>query len=335
MKKSFLSLAFLTAGLAVNAQSSTLNAQSLYDVNQDDHVTVSDVTTVVKKVGEATPTDKTVVDTESFLKVLNSLNDKLAELSLLKEQIKSLKKQLMTVQKELKIDIAPRVEHEYVDLGLPSGTLWATCNVGAENPEDAGLYFAWGETTGYTSDTSDGRFFDWANYKWMQEGKSDWKYVTKYTCEDGKTSASWYYNDTYVGSSVDGKVYKNLTELLPEDDAATANWGSDWCMPTMTQQDELCNTSYCTWTWDSTKKGYTVTSKKNGNSLFLPAAGGRDVGGLDGVCSWGICWSRSLGSSYSNFACYLFFFSGGVYRDDYLRFYGFSVRPVLSAVASE
>ncbi|MBR6016482.1 MAG: hypothetical protein IK067_05060, partial [Prevotella sp.] len=99
--------------------------------------------------------------------------------------------------------------HEYVDLGLPSGTLWATCNVGAETPEDYGLYFAWGETVGYTGDTSDGRLFDWANYKW---------------CDGSNTTLTKYCNNSEKGK--DGFT-DDKTVLDPEDDAATANWGED------------------------------------------------------------------------------------------------------------
>ena len=106
-----------------------------------------------------------------------------------------------------------------VDLGLPSGTKWANMNVGATSPQESGLYFAWGETTGYTDKTTDGRQFDWANYKWMAEGQSSWKYINKYQNDDGQTEASWYENDGYKF------VGDGLTVLEVTDDAAAANWG--------------------------------------------------------------------------------------------------------------
>ena len=124
--------------------------------------------------------------------------------------------------------------HEYVDLGLPSGLKWATCNVGAIKPEEYGDYFAWGEI------------------KPKQR----------------------YDDDNYT--------YKSNPETLPlSADAANVNWGGKWRMPTKAEQDELRN--YCTWEWTTLngEKGYKVISKKNGNSIFLPAAGCRYSSGLD------------------------------------------------------
>ena len=125
-----------------------------------------------------------------------------------------------------------------VDLGLPSGTLWASCNLGASSPEESGDYFAWGETEPKAS-------YDWNNYRW---GSSSY---TKYVLyEDFKTA------------------------LDPSDDAATAILGSDWRMPSGEELEELTDPRYCTCAWTTLNgvKGYTVTSKSNGNSIFLPAA---------------------------------------------------------------
>ena len=135
--------------------------------------------------------------------------------------------------------------HEYVDLGLPSGTLWATCNVGASKPEEYGDYFAWGETK--TKETYQGE-----NYKWVN-GDLFTKYCT---------------------NSLYGNV-DNLLELLPEDDAATANWGNNWCTPSKDQFDELKNSDYTTIekTTLNGVDGVKVTSKKNGKTLFFPEAG--------------------------------------------------------------
>ena len=160
------------------------------------------------------------------------------------------------------------VDHEYVDLGLPSGTLWATCNVGASKPEEYGNYYAWGEIETKKS-------YDFDNYKW---GDGSGK-VTKY-CE----------------YSICGTV-DNKNELLPEDDAATANWGSSWRMPSLTQIKELFDSGNTTskWTTQNGINGFLITSKKNGKTLFLPAAGSRaGEGALDKPGERGEYWSRSL-----------------------------------------
>ncbi|MCQ2288998.1 MAG: hypothetical protein MJZ74_07850 [Muribaculaceae bacterium] len=196
---------------------------------------------------------------------------------------------------------------EYVDLGLPGGVLWATCNVGASSPWEYGLYFAWGETVDDAKGES--HTFDWAHYKWCN-GKYDNQ--TKYC-----TSPSY--------GRVDGK-----TVLDPADDAATANWGAGWRMPTSEEQDDLRNSSYCTWTWTTRNgvSGYEVKSKSNGNSLFLPAAGYRYDTSLYGEGSYGGYWSCSLYTFYSNYACSLYFISSDIDWNYYGRSYGQSVRAV-------
>lgn len=125
-------------------------------------------------------------------------------------------------------------EHEWVDLGLPSGTLWATCNIGADSPEQYGSYFAWGEKA-----TKEG--YTWGNYVWMNEGKDDWNYISKYTFADGQTEGCWYSGSTFIG---DGK-----TELDLSDDAAFAIWGSQWRMPGKEQFKELIDANYTTTEW--------------------------------------------------------------------------------------
>ena len=199
-----------------------------------------------------------------------------------------------------------------IDLGLPSGTKWACCNVGASSPEEYGLYFAWGETQGNTSDTSDGHSFDWESYKWCN-GSNDT--MTKY-CVD----SSCGYNGFTDG----------LTELLPEDDAATANWGSGWRMPSDGQFEELINNEYTTTGW-TTLNGVNdrkITSKVNGNTIFLPAAGFRDSAYFSSAGSDGVYWSRSLVTIYSSYAQRLDFRSGYYYTNGLTRYCGQSVRPV-------
>ena len=189
--------------------------------------------------------------------------------------------------------------HEYVDLGLPSGIKWATCNVGATKPEEFGGYYAWGETEEKSN-------YDWSTYKWCN-GSSDSQ--TKYC-----TSSSY--------GTVDNK-----TVLDPEDDVAHVKWGGSWRMPTKAEQDELRNN--CTWTWTTLNgvKGYKVTGP-NGNRIFLPAAGCSDGTGANVRGSGGYCWSSSLDSNDSNLACYLYFGSGYCDWNYGSRRYGLSVRPV-------
>ncbi len=189
--------------------------------------------------------------------------------------------------------------YEYVDLALPSGLKWATMNVGATSPEDYGGYYAWGET-------EENNNYEWSTYKW-RNGSYDT--MTKYC------------TDSYYGT-VDNK-----TVLDPEDDVAHVKWGGSWRMPTEAEQDELRNN--CTWTWTTQNgvNGYKVIGP-NGNSIFLPAAGYRYGAEVYSRGSYGGYWSSSLGSSYSNRACSLYFDGEGYGRDNGSRFNGFSVRPV-------
>lgn len=198
---------------------------------------------------------------------------------------------------------------EYVDLGLPSGTLWATMNVGADNPEDYGDYFAWGETTGYSSDTSDGYVFDWTSYKW---------------CNGSRTSITKYCTDSSYGT-VDNK-----TELDLEDDAANVLWGGDWRIPSNAQIEELCNIAYTTTTSTTTNgvSGVLITSKSNGKSIFLPSAGFR-YNGLMSNGSFGFYTTRSLYSE-SDKTYVINTFMGYAFPSNDLRSLGFSVRPACS-----
>ena len=196
--------------------------------------------------------------------------------------------------------------HQYVDLGLPSGTLWATCNVGANNPWDYGDYFAWGETT--TKST-----YSWSNYKYCRDGAYD--KLTKYC------NKSSYGNNGYTDSR---------TTLEKSDDAAYKNWGSDWCMPTQWQFQELKDK--CTWTWTTRngKNGYEVKSKSNGNTIFFPTVGYWccGEGKPSHVGSFGYYWSSSLSAGSPLDARFLNFDSSCVYSNGYDRSSGRSVRPV-------
>ena len=222
-------------------------------------------------------------------------------------------------------DFAPAAA-EAVDLGLPSGTKWANMNVGAEAPEDYGLYFAWGETVGYTSDTSDGRLFNWASYKWMNAGESSWKQIKKYQIQDGQASACWYQFNEGTGDYEfigDGKAVLDL-----EDDAARANWGGDWRMPTYEDFQELLANTTNEWITVGTVTGRKFTSKTNGNSIFLPAAGYRGGSGLY-QSTVGYYWSSTVSPlDSSNCARYLYFYSSYISTGNDHRYYGRSVRPV-------
>ena len=196
-------------------------------------------------------------------------------------------------------------DHEWVDLGLPSGTLWATCNVGAESPVEYGDYFAWGETQPKED-------YSWSTYKYCKGSENT---LTKYCFE-----SDYGYNS----------FTDNLTELLPEDDAATANWGSGWQMPSLEQYEELINGYYTTTEW--TNQGYVygckITSRSNGNTIFLPATGYCDDTSLYHVNLNACYWSRSLNSSYSYRAYYLYSGSTSTHTFHCGRNSGQSVRPV-------
>ena len=192
--------------------------------------------------------------------------------------------------------------HQWVDLGL--SVKWATTNVGASSPEAYGSYFAWGET----SPKSD---YSWGAYKFRISGDS-------------------YDNVTFTKYNTDSKygAVDQKKRLEKSDDAARANWGGTWRMPTEGEFDEL--KSKCTWTWTTQggKNGYKVTSKTNGNSIFLPAAACRYGSSLNSGGSNGLYWSSSLYTSFPCSAWGLYFSSSMVDAGGYGRGRGQSVRPV-------
>lgn len=205
--------------------------------------------------------------------------------------------------------------HEYVDLGLPSGLLWATCNVGASKPEDYGDYFAWGATKPQT-------VYDWVNTPYQTQNAKDYR-EQKFTKYLGSTTS--LFKDS---SAKDSDALK--TVLDPEDDAAHVNWGGSWRMPTREELEELIDSNNCNWTWTTQNgvKGYKVTSLKNYKSLFLPAPGYRfSILCLEGTD--GLYWSSSLFmSSYPDYAYNLGFNWGNVVCGSTFRSEGLSVRPV-------
>lgn len=190
--------------------------------------------------------------------------------------------------------------HEYVDLGLPSGTLWATCNVGAEKPEDYGCYFAWGETRQKVK-------YSWITYKYKHG--SSLGQLTKY-CDNPDLG----YND----------FTDNLTNLEADDDAATFNWGSGWRMPVEAEWQELFQNTSHKYITQKGKNGCLFIAS-NGNSLFLPAAGYEP---FCNVGSSGYYWTSLLCTDRPTFAKYFYFTSNKccIYEND--RFRGLAVRPV-------
>lgn len=200
--------------------------------------------------------------------------------------------------------------HEYVDLGLTTKgdkpIYWATCNVGAEQPEESGAYFFWGDPMGFVYTA----LFEWVSYKWYDEatmGLTKYCYISDYGNDDNK------------------KV------LEPDDDAAHMKWGGAWRMPTASELNALV--TKCSWTWGELNgvNGYVVTGK-NGNSIFLPAAGYRTGVYQYETNNAGGYWTSSLSmDSDPNNAIYLFFVQDRVCRMNVERCVGLTVRAVCIA----
>ncbi|MCR5130097.1 MAG: hypothetical protein K6C10_01375 [Prevotella sp.] len=191
--------------------------------------------------------------------------------------------------------------HYYVDLGLPSGTKWASCNIGASQPEYPGSYFAWGETTG------DKKAYSWATYKY---------------CEGTNTTLTKYCSDSSYGT-VD-----NLTGLEISDDAAYVNWGNNWRIPSKDQWDEL--ETECTWTAASKNGwgGFEVTGP-NGNTIFLPNGGEYAGSSTINKGSVGYYWSRTVVTENKPYQAYYRLISSQMnYTGNQDRCIGMSIRPV-------
>lgn len=209
--------------------------------------------------------------------------------------------------------------HKYIDLGLPSGTLWATCNVGAEYPCETGFHFAWGEI-----ETK--RYFDGDNYKFSDKG---WALGSdeydKYCIDDHSHEGCYDENGVFIG---DG-----LSRLLPEDDVATVKWGSPWHIPTakeFTEMLENCERK----DGECLHKGAWFTSKINGETIFLPSGGRIGIqiehpGGLEEEGCW--YWTSDLENlmDYSWSQC----LRGDLeFIDSTLRYKGLLVRPVAKII---
>jgi len=204
--------------------------------------------------------------------------------------------------------------HAYVDLGLPSGTLWATCNVGAEKPEDYGGYYSWGET-----ETKEGKY-EPGDYKWCVYTPEPFSELyTKYCTTKDRG---------YEGFT-DGK-----TKLEDEDDAAHVNWGGKWFMPTEADAQELKSNCSVAVVTRNGVFGFEMTSLKNGKSIFFPKAGTMNFGYYQN-CAIYNCSETPADNSAT---AYILDFSDASYRDEVLmvgeggRTSGRSVRPVIHAI---
>ena len=203
----------------------------------------------------------------------------------------------------------------YVDLGLPSGTLWATCNVGASKPSDFGLYFQWGDIQGYTSE---------------EVGLSDWQKKFASDWSDYK----WFRNDAFTNYRNAFIKYKNSGLVLDildlEDDAANVHMGGSWHIPTPSQIQELIDNTTTSWTTQDGVNGRLFTSKTdNSKSIFIPAAGLAWDGSVANSGDYGNVWSSMLSSGNVDYGQYLSFYSGDASLSVNDRYSGFSIRGVI------
>lgn len=203
--------------------------------------------------------------------------------------------------------------HEYVEIG---GLKWATMNIGASKPIERGLYFAWGDTQGYTAEqvgSGEGqKYFGWADYKYGNRTSSPGaEGMTKYKETDGKT----------------------ILEAV--DDAAVANWGGSWRMPTTGDFQALRDAVNTEWTDDYQGSGVAglvcTDTTDSSKTLFFPAAGGCSDGSVGYVGNSGGYWSSSLNTDGRQDAYYLSFYNGSADWGDYStnRYCGYPVRPVV------
>lgn len=259
----------LLVSITANAQAS----YSRYDVNNDHEVNVTDVTKLVNIIlGTETSTRGDVNGDEAV-----NVNDVTALVDFI------LGKRVIN-------------GHEFVDLGLPSGTLWATQNMGASSPEQAGDYYAWGEL----------------------EPKNKYSWGTYTLCDGTYTTLNKYCTNVSYGK-VD-----NMVQLMLEDDAAYQQWGGLWRLPTMEQAKEL--KSYCTWVKDASRGGYVLTGP-NGNTLFMPLTGYMEGSNVYSTTSAGYFWTSTLAGSYS-YNAYCLVFEQSSFDKNVLRNCGRTIRPV-------
>lgn len=198
-----------------------------------------------------------------------------------------------------------------VDLGLPSGTCWANLNIGAPVPDEAGNYFAWGETSPKTE-------YSWDTYIFRQN--------------DSHATFGYIYTK-YLQNPMHGAV-DSIMQLEPADDVATSIWGSNWRMPTMAEMQELIDE--CTWVYGAINghNGYTITGS-NGNSIFLPSAGEMFNKTLYNFNILARYWTSTLRSEPSDGYAYSLFFRSYTFEMNYnQRDEGYPVRAVAASAVS-
>ena len=213
-----------------------------------------------------------------------------------------------------------------IDLGLPSGTLWANMNIGANSVDDYGRYYDWS--------SCDGRYGS-------KESSKHYKVTTETNVDEGgfetTTTIKGYTKYVMSNSSSEGYngFFDNIDILDSEDDAATVNWGKDWRIPTDEEYTEL--RTHCKWIWGSINgiNGYKVIGPNN-NYIFLPASGvwGNSASYPKG--GGGGYWSSTLSKTKSSGACSIQFTKSAITRDSWwtpvARYYGMSIRPVSAKV---
>ena len=208
--------------------------------------------------------------------------------------------------------VDPYAGHDYIEIG---GLKWATMNIGANSVTETGLYFQWGDTQGYTAEqvgSGEGKkYFGWADYKYGNGTSSPTDTgMTKYNATDG------------------------LATLEAVDDAAVANWGGSWRMPTTAEFQALGSAVNTAWTADyqgTSVAGLVCTDKTDSSkTLFFPAAGSCVNGSVYSVGNDGLYWSSSLYTYDRQNACRLNFVSNNAnWNSLNNRFFGFAVRPVV------
>ncbi|MBR4267532.1 MAG: hypothetical protein IKQ46_15940 [Bacteroidales bacterium] len=208
------------------------------------------------------------------------------------------------IKSETTVDVVTEEEdYQAVDLGL--SVYWCNKNLGASNSQASGYFYAFGETTPKES-------YTWANYKHANGTETD---ITKYNTKEE------------FGKNID-----DILTLEPEDDAVVENLGNGWRMPDEDEFKELRNTDNCTWEWVKMENlniaGYKITSKINGNSIFLPAAGFMNDNTLSAAGTNGNYWSRSLYPNNPNCAQELIFFNTSFVHGVNRRCYGNTIRAV-------
>lgn len=203
--------------------------------------------------------------------------------------------------------------HEALDLG--TGILWATTNIGAENPQDYGTYFSWGEVAKKET-------YTWANYKWSDG------FVPQTTKDYEELKMTKYCLFKVYGTKDDKKV------LEPADDAAAQIWKNGWRMPTKAEVEDLL--AKCEWEWSRVDGlyGYKISSKKTGKSIFLPAAGMIAADGSHNSAFMCNYWTSSLHDQNEQYYAYSFVYlnddkdENSRYISHTYRYLGMTIRPV-------